>query len=154
MLIEEDFRTAKTDLNWKHSRIRKLAHYRRFVLFMVTCLVFAMLIGASAQRKPSLISKIVRTRKGEWDCCITRIGLLLLQTFWLPIRALPFCHIHIGVDTPETVHAIEGVQPWGPEASAFTKKLLVPPSNWKWMYRNEITMGDYSSMYTFRTGIC
>lgn len=80
MLIEEDFRTAKTDLNWKHSRIRKLAHYRRFVLFMVTCLVFAMLIGASAQRKPSLISKIVRTRKGERDCCITRIGLLLLQT--------------------------------------------------------------------------
>lgn len=30
----------------------------------------------------------------------------------------------IGVDTPETVHPTKGVQPWGPEASAFTKKLL------------------------------
>ncbi len=79
MVIEEDFRTAKTELNWKHSRIRKLEHYRRFVLFMVACLVFSMLIGCSAQRKPSLIDKVVRRRKGKWDSCSTRIGLLLLQ---------------------------------------------------------------------------
>jgi transposase len=79
MLIEEDFRTAKSDLNWKHSRIRKLSHYRRFILFMVTCLVFSMILGLSAQRKPALIAQIIRTRKGKWDSCITRIGLLLLQ---------------------------------------------------------------------------
>ena len=79
MLIEEDFKTAKTDLNWKHSRIRKLLHYRRFVLLMVTCLVFSMLLGTSVQRKPALIAHIIRTRKGRWDSCVTRIGLLLLQ---------------------------------------------------------------------------
>lgn len=32
----------------------------------------------------------------------------------------------IGVDTPETVHPRVGVEPWGPEASAFTKRLLPP----------------------------
>jgi len=30
----------------------------------------------------------------------------------------------IGVDTPETVHPTKGVQPYGPEASAFTKERL------------------------------
>lgn len=30
----------------------------------------------------------------------------------------------IGVDTPETVHPTLGVEPWGPEASAFTKSNL------------------------------
>lgn len=79
MLIEEDFRTAKSDLEWKHLRIRKLSHYRRFVLFMVTCLVFSMILGLSAQRKPALAAQIVRKRKGKWDSCFTRIGLLLLQ---------------------------------------------------------------------------
>lgn len=32
----------------------------------------------------------------------------------------------IGMDTPETVHPDRGVEPWGPEASEFTKKLLPP----------------------------
>lgn len=32
----------------------------------------------------------------------------------------------IGVDTPETVHPEGGVEPWGPEASSFTKTLLPP----------------------------
>ena len=32
----------------------------------------------------------------------------------------------IGVDTPETVHPTLGVEPFGPEASAFTKRLLPP----------------------------
>lgn len=32
----------------------------------------------------------------------------------------------IGVDTPETVHPRVGVQPWGLEASEFTKRLLPP----------------------------
>lgn len=32
----------------------------------------------------------------------------------------------IGVDTPETVHPEVGVEPWGPEASAFTKRHLPP----------------------------
>ena len=32
----------------------------------------------------------------------------------------------IGVDTPETVHPTIGVEPGGPEASAFTKQLLPP----------------------------
>ena len=32
----------------------------------------------------------------------------------------------IGVDTPETVHPTIGVEPGGPEASAFTKRLLPP----------------------------
>lgn len=31
----------------------------------------------------------------------------------------------VGVDTPETVHPTKGVEPFGPEASAFTKKSLV-----------------------------
>ena len=30
----------------------------------------------------------------------------------------------VGVDTPETVHPEIGVEPWGPEASNFTKTLL------------------------------
>jgi len=30
----------------------------------------------------------------------------------------------LGVDTPETKHVVKGIQFWGPEASAFTKKIL------------------------------
>ncbi|MBM3730286.1 MAG: thermonuclease family protein [Actinobacteria bacterium] len=32
----------------------------------------------------------------------------------------------IGLDTPETKHPTKGVECWGPEASDFTKSLLVP----------------------------
>lgn len=38
----------------------------------------------------------------------------------------------IGVDTPETVHPTIGVEPFGPEASAFTKRLL-PPGTRVWL---------------------
>jgi len=79
MIIEEDFRTAKSDFHWKHCRIRTLSHYRRFLLFMVAALVFCMLIGMAAERKPSLAYKIIRCRKGKLDSCVTRIGLFLLQ---------------------------------------------------------------------------
>jgi len=80
MVIEEDFRTAKMDLNWEHSRIRKLKHYRRFVLFMIASLVFSMLVGTAAvQENPSLVQKMARKRKGVWDSCVTRIGLFLLM---------------------------------------------------------------------------
>jgi micrococcal nuclease len=36
----------------------------------------------------------------------------------------------IGVDTPETVHPSKGVQPYGPEASNFTKKSLTGRQVW------------------------
>ncbi|MDR1020720.1 MAG: thermonuclease family protein [Synergistaceae bacterium] len=36
----------------------------------------------------------------------------------------------IGVDTPETKHPTKGVQPYGPEASAFTKESLEGRSVW------------------------
>lgn len=80
MIIEEDFRTAKSDLGWKHCRIRKLRHYRRFMLLMVATLVFAMLIGMAAERKPALAKAVARKRKGEFDSCVTRIGLQLLRS--------------------------------------------------------------------------
>lgn len=79
MTIEEDFRTAKSTLNWKHCRIRKVERYRQFTLFMVTTLVFSILIGLVAQRKPSLARKVVRKRKGKLDSSASLIGIRLLR---------------------------------------------------------------------------
>jgi endonuclease YncB( thermonuclease family) len=36
----------------------------------------------------------------------------------------------IGIDTPETKHPTRGVEPYGPEASAFTKELLQGKQVW------------------------
>lgn len=79
MIIEEDFRTAKSNLKWKYCRIRKVEHYRQFVLLMVATLVFSMLIGMAAKRKPSLAKLVVRKRKGKLDTSCTLIGIHLLR---------------------------------------------------------------------------
>jgi len=78
MIIEEDFRTAKTELNWEDCKIRKVEHYRQFTLLMVLTLVFSMLLGTVAKQKESLAKGIVKKRKGKFDSSIMRIGLRLL----------------------------------------------------------------------------
>ena len=54
MVIEEDFREAKSRLDWSDSRIRKLPHYRRLTTLVMIALVFATLVGRVAQRRPTL----------------------------------------------------------------------------------------------------
>lgn len=80
MIIEEDFRSAKMHLHWEDSRIRKLEHYRTFVLPMVATLVSTMLVGTTAVVEDSpLVHKVARKRKGKWDSSVTYIGLRILK---------------------------------------------------------------------------
>jgi micrococcal nuclease len=46
------------------------------------------------------------------------------DTLRLEMNGVPQTVRLIGVDTPETVHPFLGVEPFGPEASAFTKELV------------------------------
>lgn len=95
MTVEEDFRTAKSTLGWKHCRIRKLKHYRQLVLLMVAALVLGILIGLATLRKPSLVKGLIRKRKGRLDTCASQIGLRLLAldfrhlTYLALMRCLP-----------------------------------------------------------------
>lgn len=77
--IEEDFRTMKTDLGFSDCRIRRLAHYRQFLLLMALVLVFAFLVGLAAHRKPSLARHITRRRAGKLDTSISVVGIRLLR---------------------------------------------------------------------------
>ena len=58
----------------------------------------------------------------------------------------------IGVDTPETVHTQIGVEPFGLEASAFTKQ--APKYAWSWTCRSGTPMAGCSPTSTFRMAGC
>jgi len=79
MIIEEDFREAKSRLDWSDSRIRTLAHYRRLTTLVTIALVFATLVGRVARRRPTLAGRVARRRKGRWDHGCTALGLALLR---------------------------------------------------------------------------
>ncbi len=79
MTIEEDFREAKARLDWKNCRIKKLFHYRRFVLILEIALMISVLVGTVAHRRSSLASLVSRRRKGQWDLGYTMMGLRLLE---------------------------------------------------------------------------
>jgi transposase len=78
MIIEQDFREAKSHLNWSDSRIRKVEHYQRLTTIILVTLVFATLVGRIATRRPTLTTLIVRRRKGSWDHNYPALGLELL----------------------------------------------------------------------------
>lgn len=88
MVIEEDFREAKSRLDWSDSRIRKLPHYRRLTTLVMIALVFATLVGRVAQRRPTLAGKVARKRKGRWDHGCTALGLALLRRDLSQLRLL------------------------------------------------------------------
>jgi len=88
MIIEEDFREAKSRLGWSNCRIRKLSHYRRLTTVITIALVFAALIGRVAQRRPSLAEQVARKRKGRWDHGCTAMGLALLKRSLSHLRLL------------------------------------------------------------------
>ncbi len=77
--IEEDFRTMKTNLGFSDCRIRKLAHYRQFLVLVVLVLVSSFFVGLAAYQKPSLARHITRRRKGVLDTSITVVGIRLLR---------------------------------------------------------------------------
>jgi len=79
MIIEQDFKEAKSRLDWSDSRVRKRKHYRRLTTLVLLALVFAALIGRVAGRRPTLAGKVARRRKGVWDHSCTALGLLLLR---------------------------------------------------------------------------
>ena len=87
---------------------------RRVVTFLTVSLVALLLVGlVPAQTGPArLTATVVRVVDG--DTVVVRIGSRQ-ETVRL-----------IGVDTPETVHPTIGVEPGGPEASAFTRRMLPP----------------------------
>lgn len=88
MVIEEDFREAKSRLDWNDSRIRKLAHYRRLTTLITIALAFATLVGRVAQRRPTLAEQVARRRKGRWDHGCTAMGLALLGRTLRHLRLL------------------------------------------------------------------
>lgn len=65
--------------------------------------------SAAASQIPAVVTRVV-----DGDTVEARIGIRQ-ETVRL-----------IGIDTPETVHPRVGIEPWGPQASAFTKGLLPP----------------------------
>jgi len=77
--IEEDFRTMKSNLGWKNSRIKKLQHYRQFLVLVVIAVLLCFFVGLAAHRKPSLTNGVVRRRKGKLDTSITVTGIRLLR---------------------------------------------------------------------------
>lgn len=79
MIIEQDFKEAKSRLDWGDSRVRKRTHYRRLTTLVLLALVFAALIGRVAGRRPTLAAKVARRRKSVWDHSYTALGLLLLR---------------------------------------------------------------------------
>lgn len=88
MVIEEDFREAKSRLDWSDSRIRKLDHYRRLTTLITVALVFAALVGRVAQRRPTLAGQVARRRKDRWDHGCTAMGLALLRRDLIHLRLL------------------------------------------------------------------
>lgn len=76
--IEEDFRTMKSNFQWGQSRIRKLQHYRQFLLLVVMAMLLAFMIGLAAHNKPSIMKGVVRNRSGRADTSITVTGQRLL----------------------------------------------------------------------------
>lgn len=82
----------------------------RAAILLVLGLVSAVAAGQEAQ--PSFEGTVVRVIDG--DTVDVRIGARVER-----VRL-------IGVDTPETVHPEIGAEPWGPEASEFTKRHLPP----------------------------
>lgn len=80
--IEEDFRTMKSNLSWKDCRIKRLEHYRQFLLLIVLALFFAFFVGMAACNKPSLAKHLVRRRKGAFDTSITVLGIRLIRFNW------------------------------------------------------------------------
>lgn len=88
MVIEQDFREAKSRLDWGDSRIRKLDHYRRMTSIIMVVLVFAALVGRVASRRPTLAEQVARRRKGRWDHGCTAMGLALLRRSLEHLRLL------------------------------------------------------------------
>lgn len=88
MVIEEDFREAKSRLDWSDSRIRKLKHYRRMTSLVMVVLVFAALVGRVASRRPTLAEQVARRRKEKWDHGYTAMGLALLRRSLRNLRLL------------------------------------------------------------------
>lgn len=78
MIIEQDFKEAKSRLDWSDSMIRKVSHYRRMTTLMTVVLAFAALIGGTIKRRPTEARKVARRRKGSWDHGITAMGLHIL----------------------------------------------------------------------------
>jgi transposase len=87
--IEEDFRIMKFNFGWGDSRIKRLEHYRQFLLLVVLAMMLCLFVGLAAERKPSLAKDVVRKRKGKFDTCITIIGHRLLQ---VPMSNLDLIH--------------------------------------------------------------
>jgi len=75
-------------------------------------MMFGAVIVAALLRPPALPPEVECVRVVDGDTIVVeedgrRVSVRLL-----------------GVDTPETVHPTKGVQPYGPEASAYTKRIL------------------------------
>lgn len=87
---------------------------RRLAVVVVLLAVAACLAALTANAAPSqtLAATVVRVVDGD--------------TVVVSIKGRRETVRLIGVDTPETVHPTVGVEPFGPEASAFTKSLLPP----------------------------
>ena len=87
---------------------------RRLAVVVVLLAVAACLAALTANAAPSqtLAATVVRVVDGD-------TVVVSLQGQQETVRL-------IGVDTPETVHPTAGVEPFGPDASAFTKSLLPP----------------------------
>jgi len=80
--------------------------FTRLYIPLVLVLLFMGICSACAQQQGTTTV----TRVIDGDTIVTPLGKVRF----------------IGVDTPETVHPERGVEPWGMEASAFTKNLLPP----------------------------
>lgn len=78
MVIEQDFREAKSRLGWRDFRVRDPGHCQRFMLLLTLALAAATLVGLTASRRPSLLRQVTKKRKDSWEMGITALGIRLL----------------------------------------------------------------------------
>ena len=71
MTIEQDFKEAKTRLEWKDCRIRKLDHYQRFTNIVMLAVAFGVLAGNVIYRRPSILRRKCRFMNGKLDKSMT-----------------------------------------------------------------------------------
>ena len=87
-------------------------NFRVALLALVAAVVAVSVLGASGSAEPTLTATVLRVIDGD--------------TIEVSMNGREERVRLIGVDTPETVHPEIGVEPFGPEASAFTKRHLPP----------------------------
>ena len=145
------------------SNVSKEQYAKRFFFFATSCLVLTLVVASSlsSSANASQTDNGVN-RSGSEDPTVysatstkklhkepaTLIKAIDGDTVKLMYKGQPMTFRLLLVDTPETKHPKKGVEKYGPEASAFTKKMVenakkkIEKKNLDYIVANDITSKD------------